>query len=392
MRKVDGEYAWFLFRTSPLRGEGGEIVKWYGVNTDIEGRKRAEAELRRAYDSFADAQRLSHTGSFITDLVGDDHNWSDETYRIFDFAPGSRVTVERIRSLIHPDDLPPFDAMIERALTGADVGFSFRITTGRGAAKHIRGVAHVTAVRRGIGERLDELDLLEDGARPSVRDEERHRVGVARPDVDVVDAEPVDLRLELREGVQLRLGPPPVVPGAPVADELLEVREPRALRRVRHGFLLGPAGRRDAPPQVGGRLVRNPDAEGADRGVRRRGGRRGLPDGGGGGLGLSARGEQEQPGDQGAARVLEDHGGSSLGSAVRRVRDARSNFGASRAPSIGRWYRSRTAPRGRGKGTGDDGIPRALICSPETPSGGGGVEQLDGRAGARSYSGEAGRA
>ena len=67
----------------------GSIVKWYGVNTDIEDRKRAEAELRRAYDSFAEAQRLSKTGSFITDLVGDDHNWSDEAYRIFEFDPGT---------------------------------------------------------------------------------------------------------------------------------------------------------------------------------------------------------------------------------------------------------------------------------------------------------------
>ena len=70
LRRHDGEYRWFLFRANPLRDETGNIVKWYGVNTDIEDRKRAEAELRRAYDSFADAQRLSKTGSFITDLRG----------------------------------------------------------------------------------------------------------------------------------------------------------------------------------------------------------------------------------------------------------------------------------------------------------------------------------
>src|SRR4051812_28907715 len=76
----DGDYRWFLYRANPLRDETGAIVKWYRVNTDIEDRKRAEAEVRRAYDSFADAQRLSHTGSFITDLVGDDHNWSEQAY------------------------------------------------------------------------------------------------------------------------------------------------------------------------------------------------------------------------------------------------------------------------------------------------------------------------
>ena len=121
----------------------GAIVKWYGVNTDIEDRKRAEAELRQAYNSFAEAQRLSKTGSFITDLVGDDHNWSEEAYRIFEFDPATKVTVQRIRDIIHPDDLPSFDSVIARGMTGEDVNFAFRIVTSRGAVKHVRGVAHV---------------------------------------------------------------------------------------------------------------------------------------------------------------------------------------------------------------------------------------------------------
>ena len=48
MRRFDGEYRWFLFRASPLRDESGNIVKWYGTNTDIDDRRRAEEELRRS--------------------------------------------------------------------------------------------------------------------------------------------------------------------------------------------------------------------------------------------------------------------------------------------------------------------------------------------------------
>ena len=143
LRRDDGTFRWFLFRTSPLRDEAGAIVKWYGVNTDIEDRKRAEAELRQAYDSFADAQRLSKTGSFITDLVGDEHNWSEEAYRIFEFDPTTTITVQRIRDIIHPDDLPSFDSVIARGLSGVNVNFAFRVVTDRGAVKHVRGVAHV---------------------------------------------------------------------------------------------------------------------------------------------------------------------------------------------------------------------------------------------------------
>jgi PAS domain S-box-containing protein len=149
LRRQDGAYRWFLFRANPLRDESGTVVKWYGVNTDIEDRKRAEAELRRAYDSFADAQRLSRTGSFVTDLVGDDHNWSDEAFRIFEFEPGTKVTVQRIRDIIHPDDLPSFDSVITRGLSGVDVNFAFRIVTSRGAVKHVRGVAHVVEQTEG---------------------------------------------------------------------------------------------------------------------------------------------------------------------------------------------------------------------------------------------------
>lgn len=48
MRRVDGEYRWFLFRVRPVLDTSGAIVKWCGVNTDIEDRKHSEEGLRRA--------------------------------------------------------------------------------------------------------------------------------------------------------------------------------------------------------------------------------------------------------------------------------------------------------------------------------------------------------
>jgi PAS domain S-box-containing protein len=46
LRRADGEYRWFMVRTEPLRDESGKIVKWYGVSSDIDDRKRAEEELK----------------------------------------------------------------------------------------------------------------------------------------------------------------------------------------------------------------------------------------------------------------------------------------------------------------------------------------------------------
>jgi formate hydrogenlyase transcriptional activator len=51
LRRFDGVYRWFLFRTNPLRDESGNIVKWYGTNTDIEDRKRAEEAVRSSEQS-----------------------------------------------------------------------------------------------------------------------------------------------------------------------------------------------------------------------------------------------------------------------------------------------------------------------------------------------------
>jgi PAS domain S-box-containing protein len=46
-RAVDGEYRWFLIRALPLQDDVGNVLKWYGVLTDIEDRKRAEEQRER---------------------------------------------------------------------------------------------------------------------------------------------------------------------------------------------------------------------------------------------------------------------------------------------------------------------------------------------------------
>src|SRR5213592_799722 len=46
LRRHDGAYRWFLIRVEPLQDESGEIVKWYGTNTDIDDLKQTEGKLR----------------------------------------------------------------------------------------------------------------------------------------------------------------------------------------------------------------------------------------------------------------------------------------------------------------------------------------------------------
>jgi len=143
IRHGSGEYRWQLLQYNPLKDESDKIIRWYVTATDIDDRKQAEARVEQAYLRLAEAQRLSKTGSFITDLLTDNHDWSEETFRIFEFDPSTKVTVRMIRDIIHPEDLPTFDAVIARGMTGTDVDFVFRIVFPRGAVKHIRGMARV---------------------------------------------------------------------------------------------------------------------------------------------------------------------------------------------------------------------------------------------------------
>ncbi|MGL4261230.1 MAG: PAS domain-containing protein, partial [Afipia sp.] len=82
IRGADGVFRWFSIRRVPLRNEEGKIVKWYSIGFNIEDRKRAENALQRSEAYLAEAQKLSLTGSFAWDTVGDDHFWSDETFLI----------------------------------------------------------------------------------------------------------------------------------------------------------------------------------------------------------------------------------------------------------------------------------------------------------------------
>ena len=105
LRRADGVFRWHHARCEPLRDRQGRVVQWYGLSVDSEERKQAEDRLRRSEAYLAEAQRLKHTGSFgWTPSTGELH-WSDETYRILEYDPSIKPTIERVLQRIHPDDL-----------------------------------------------------------------------------------------------------------------------------------------------------------------------------------------------------------------------------------------------------------------------------------------------
>ena len=90
LRRADGEFRWHQACCEPLRDRLGRPVHWYGVTVDIEAGKKAEDRLRRSEANLAEAQRLSHTGSWAynaTDIL----YWSEQSYRILGVRSAARA-------------------------------------------------------------------------------------------------------------------------------------------------------------------------------------------------------------------------------------------------------------------------------------------------------------
>ena len=68
IRRHDGTYRWFLFRTSPITDASGAVVKWCGMNSDIERRKRGEKLLSESEQRFKTIFDEAGTGIALVDL------------------------------------------------------------------------------------------------------------------------------------------------------------------------------------------------------------------------------------------------------------------------------------------------------------------------------------
>jgi PAS domain S-box-containing protein len=69
IRRFDGKFRWFLCRAVALRDHSGKVAKWFGINFDIEARKRAEEELRDTQAKLAHMTRLMTIGQLTASIA-----------------------------------------------------------------------------------------------------------------------------------------------------------------------------------------------------------------------------------------------------------------------------------------------------------------------------------
>jgi PAS domain S-box-containing protein len=141
----DGKIKHLQSIAHPVSDVSGQVIEVIGTVMDVTERKRIDDSLRRSESHLTEAQRLTHTGSWIWRVS--DRNMvhlSDEYYQIFGFDPAEGLPVwEKRLERIHPEDRHRWKGTIERAIEEkADYDLEFRIIFPDGKVKWINTVGH----------------------------------------------------------------------------------------------------------------------------------------------------------------------------------------------------------------------------------------------------------
>ncbi len=151
------------------------VVRALREATERAERKRAEESLRRSETYLAEAQRLSHTGSFGWRPSSGELYFSEETFRIFEFDRETTPTLDLImRQRIHPEDVSSWRRVVERAAhEGQDYTHEYRLRMTDGRVKHLHLVAH--AIRAETGD-VDFVGAVKDVTEEKWTQAERERL------------------------------------------------------------------------------------------------------------------------------------------------------------------------------------------------------------------------
>ena len=145
-RLMEGSTAWakgdFSHRV-PATGKD-EIARLGSVFNDMIVRvQELYRELQRRETYLAEAQKLSHTGSFSWSVSTGEIRWSEETFRIFQYDRTTKPTVELILKRIHPEDAVRVKQAIENAsMNGNDFELEYRLVMPDHSVKFVHVVSH----------------------------------------------------------------------------------------------------------------------------------------------------------------------------------------------------------------------------------------------------------
>jgi PAS domain S-box-containing protein len=201
-RKDDGQYRWFLVCYRPLKDAAGRVVRWYGSAIDIEDRKRAEQALRRSEAYLAEAQRLSHTGSWAC-TTNKTLYWSEEMFRIHGLDPQRRAAPdhEEFSRFLHPEDHDRVRERVEQVFREkADFTYDYRIVLADGTLKHLHAIGHPVLGEK--GEVVEYVGTAVDVTERKRVEEEREKL--RQLETDMIRAQN-ELLIKAQEAERMRI-------------------------------------------------------------------------------------------------------------------------------------------------------------------------------------------
>ena len=142
--RKDGSLIWVSNNVSLVPGSESMPRFIMALSEEITARKRADEELRRSEAYLAEAQRLSHTGSWAWNVSTGEVFWSRELFRIFGLdAERTALNIDLIKKFRHPEDRPfaeqTFDTAVREKI---DFEMESRIVLPDGSIRHVHTVGH----------------------------------------------------------------------------------------------------------------------------------------------------------------------------------------------------------------------------------------------------------
>jgi PAS domain S-box-containing protein len=129
---------------APMPDDQALIARFTHIASIAIERKRSEERLYRSEACLIEAQRLSLTGSFGWIVSVDEHFWSEETFRIFEYDTSTKVSIQLVLDRAIPEDVPLIEKAVAVSAEGQDFDYECRFLMPSGKLKHLHIVAHAT--------------------------------------------------------------------------------------------------------------------------------------------------------------------------------------------------------------------------------------------------------